>query len=165
MIDLHRFLEVPFDDRGISLDELLSFSSDHLARMIANNTGGELTARITATTSALKLVQTSATDDRTMKAIRRSRKQVKDAYRKSLRDEVAKVNGAVMAKYGPNSPELAECFPEGRSAFSTSTDDGLEQHIQTLLNGLTEHQADLGAPLVTTVTGLLSEWQAVYANS
>ncbi len=30
---------------------------------------------------------------------------------------------------------------------------------------MTAHVADLGAALVTTVTGLLSEWQAVYANS
>ncbi len=60
---------------------------------------------------------------------------------------------------------VAEGFPQGRSIFSTAADDGLEQNIQTLLNGVTAHQADLGAPLVTTVTGLLSEWQAVYANS
>lgn len=33
----NRFLENPFDDRGISLAEQLSFSSDHLARMIATN--------------------------------------------------------------------------------------------------------------------------------
>ena len=114
MIDLHRFLEVPFDDREISLSELLSFSSDHLARMIANNPGGALTARITATTSSLTLVQDSATDDQTKKAIRKARKQVKDAFRKSLLEEVAKVNGAVVAKYGPNGPEVVECFPQGR---------------------------------------------------
>ncbi len=165
MIDLHRFLENPFDDRGVSLNNLLSFTSDHLARMIANNAGGELTARITATTSSLTLVQNSATDDLTKKGIRKAKKQVKNAFRESLRQEIAKVNGAVVAEYGPNSPVVAECLPQGRSIFASATDDGLEQHIQTLLNGVTAHVADLGAPLVTTVTGLLSEWQAVYANS
>src|SRR5438093_3732398 len=53
MLDLHRFLTNPFDDPQISLGELLSFSSDHLARMIANNPGGILTARITPTTSEI----------------------------------------------------------------------------------------------------------------
>ena len=165
MIDLHRFLENPFDDRGISLNEVLGFSSDHLARMIANNPGGQLTARITATTSALTLVQNCATDDLTKRGIRKAQKQVKNAFRESLREEIAKVHGAVVAKYGPNSPVVSECFPQGRSIFASATDDGLEQNIQTLLNAVTAHVADLGAALVTTVTGLLSEWQAVYANS
>src|SRR5436190_19056842 len=105
MIDLHRFLENPFDVRAISLNEVLSFSSDHLARMIANNPGGILTGRITATTSALTLVQNCATDDRTKKAIRKARKQVKDAFRESLRGELAKVHGACVAKYGPDAAE------------------------------------------------------------
>jgi len=165
MIDLHRLLEVPFDDRGISLSELLSFSSDHLARMIANSPGGELTARFTSTSSALTLVLNCATDDLTKKGIRKAKKQVKNAFRESLREEIAKVNGAVVAKYGPNSPVVAECFPQGRSIFASATDDGLEQHIQSLLNAITAHVADLGAPLVATVAGLLSEWQAVHANS
>ena len=77
-----RFLENPFDDPRISLAELLSFSGDHLARMVANNGSGELTARITATTNALGLVQNKATDGQTRKAIRKARKQVKGASRR-----------------------------------------------------------------------------------
>ncbi|MGB8169808.1 MAG: hypothetical protein WCF18_20065 [Chthoniobacteraceae bacterium] len=165
MIDLARFLSNPFDDRRISVAELLSFSSDHLARMISNNPGGQLTARITATTSALTLVQDCVTDDQTKKAIRKARKQVKDAFRDALPAQVAKVQGAVVARYGPDAPEVAECFPQGRSIFSSAPDDRLEQHIDTLLNGVTAHAADLGAPLVASVTSLLTEWQAIYAQS
>ena len=165
MIDLHRFLENPFDDRQISLAELLDFSSDHLARMIANNPGGELAARITATTSALTLVQDSAVDDLTKRAVRKARKQVKAEFRKSLLKEIAKVNGALVAKYGESGPEVVECFPHGRTIFSNCTDDTLEQHLETLLNGVTEHQADLGAAPVTEVTGMLTRWQAVHARS
>jgi hypothetical protein len=165
MMDLHRFLENPFDDRKISLAELLSFSSDHLARMIANNASGELAARITATTSALTLVQDSAADDQTKKAIRKARKQVKQAFRDSLSEEIAKVHGAVVAKYGPNSPEVAECFPQGRSIFGSTPDDKVKQSLETLKNGVTAHQAGLGAALVTEVTELLSEWEAVFAQS
>ena len=90
---------------------------------------------------------------------------MKDAFRKSLLEDVAMVNGAVVAKYGPNAPEVAECFPQGRTIFSSATDDGLEAHIETLKNGVTAHVADLGAPLVAEVAGLLTEWQAVYAQS
>ncbi len=165
MIDLARFLSNPFDARDISVAELLSFSSDHLARMIANNAGGELTTRIGATASALTLVQDCVTDDQTKKAIRKARKQVKGAFRDALLARVAKVHGSVVAAYGPEAPELAECFPEGRSVFSSAPDDRLEQHVETLLNGVTAHVATLGAPLVATVTALHAEWQVVYAQS
>jgi hypothetical protein len=165
MIDLHRFLENPFDDPGVSIGELLSFSSDHLARMIANNPSGELTPRITATTSALSLVQDCVTDDLTKKAIRKAKKKVKDAFRKSLLEEIAMVNAAVVAKFGPNSPEVVECFPQGRTIFSSCADDRLEQHLQTMKNGVQAHVAALGAPLLTEVTGLLSQWQSIYAQS
>ena len=30
MIDLHRFLEVPFDEPHLGLDKLIAFSTDHL---------------------------------------------------------------------------------------------------------------------------------------
>jgi len=29
MIDLHRFLANPFDDKEVSMDELLAFTTDH----------------------------------------------------------------------------------------------------------------------------------------
>ena len=115
--------------------------------------------------SALTLVQGCATDDQTKKAIRKARKKVKDAFRQSLREDTAKVHGAVVAKFGPNSPEVAQCFPQGRTIFNTCTDDRLEQHLETLRNGVAAHQGALGAALVAEVTGLLSEWQAVYAQS
>lgn len=165
MIDLHRFLENPFDDPGISLAELLDFSSDHLQRMIANSAGGELTPRITATTSALTLVEDCATDDKTRRAVRKARKQVKDAFRKDLSSEIAMVHAATVAKYGPNAPQVTECFPQGRRIFGECTDDQLAQHLQTLKNCVSAHVADLGAPLVATVQGLVAEWNAIHAAS
>ena len=51
MIYLNRFLEVPFDHRQISMDELIAFTTDHLQRMVANNPGALFNARITATTT------------------------------------------------------------------------------------------------------------------
>lgn len=165
MIALHRFLENPFDDRQISLAELLSFTSDHLARMIANNQSGELTPRITATTNALALVQDSATDDQTKKAIRKARKKVKDSFRRAVLGEVAKVHGAVVAKYGQKSPEVAECFPLGRSIFGECRDDRLASHVETMKNGLQAHVSDLGDALIEAVTALTTQWGGILADS
>lgn len=165
MRDLHRFLENPFDDPGISLAELLSFSSDHRQRMIANNPGGELTARIAATTSALDLVAGSATDDETKLALRKARIVAKNAFRDALPGQLAKISGAVVAQYGEEAPEVVECFPLGRTIFSQCTDDRLAQHLEVLLAGVTAHVADLGAPLVAKVQALVDEWESVFGAS
>ena len=165
MIDLHRFLQNPFDDKKISLAELIAFSTDHLQRMIANNPGGELAARITATTSALQVVENCATDDQTKLGLRKARKMAKDGFRTALPEKVAKIIAAVAAKFGPNAPEVVECCPEGRTIFRTSPDDQLAMHLQLLLTALTAHQAAIGAGPVTDAQGLLTSWNAVYAAS
>lgn len=165
MITLTRFLDVPFDDEKISLAALLAFSTDHLQRMISNNPGGELNTRITATQSALDLVVNCVTDDTTKFGIRRARKLAKENFRETLPKAVNKIIAAVVAHYGPDAPEVLECCPSGRTIFRTSTDDQLANHLQTLVNAITAHVADLGAPLVAEATALKTGWAAIYAAS
>jgi hypothetical protein len=74
MRDLHIYLTNPFDDPHISMDELVAFGTDHLARLIANNPGAVFAARITATTAALTGVGSAFTDDKTKLAMRESKK-------------------------------------------------------------------------------------------
>ena len=165
MIKLSRFLEVPFDDEEIAMAELLAFTTDHLQRMIANNPGAMFNARITATTVALTAVANCATDDLTRLGLRKGAKDAKDAYLKALPDNIARLHAAVVYKYGPNGPQVVQCFPQGRSPFSRTTDDMVQNHLQTLLNGVTAHQSALGAQVVADVGGLLSTWLAVYGAS
>jgi len=165
MRDLATFFVNPFDDREISVGELLAFSTDHWQRMIANNVGGELSARITATSSALGLVEDCVTDDQTKLGLRKARKMAKTTFRENLPGNVAKIVAAVVAQYGPDAPEVVECCPSGRSIFSSCRDDQMEGHLQTLVNGVTAHQADLGAPLVATATALKAAWAAVHDAS
>jgi hypothetical protein len=165
MRKLSRYLENPFDSRAISLAEQVAFSTDHLGRMSANNPNGELTARIAATTSALTLVEDCFSDDLTRLGIRAARVLAKDNFRKTLPDEVAKIEAAVVARYGPNAPELLECCPQGRSIFSQCRDDAVQNHLQTLVNGVTAHAADLGQPLVTQATNLKAAWMTIYEAS
>jgi hypothetical protein len=165
MIDLHKFLINPFDDPGISMDELLSFTTDHLQKMTANNPGGLYTARLTATSTALTGVGNAFTDDQTKLGLRKARKQAKDAFRKTLPENISKIYGTVTGKFGQSGPEVAEGFPQGRKVFSDCTDDKVANHLQTLINGVTAHQAQLGAQVVTDATALLTGWNAVYAPS
>lgn len=165
MRDLHKFLENPFDDARISIDELLAFTTDHLQRMIANNDTGDFTTRITATQSALQMVGDEFTDDNTKLGLRKARKQAKDTFLKTLPATMAKLCAVVTVKYGDKSPEFSECCPQGRTVFSHAADDKIESHIQTFINGVTAHQADLGAQVVTDATAVKTAWLAVYSAS
>ena len=165
MRNLSRFLDNPFDDKDISIAELIAFTTDHLERMIANNTGGELSVRITATSQSYDVVADCVTDDQGKLGIRMARKQAKDNFRKSLPAAVTKLVAAVIAQYGDGSPEVTECVPNGRSIFSSCRDDQVEVHLQTLVNAITAHQADLGAPLVTAATNLKTAWVTIHTAS
>jgi urease gamma subunit len=165
MRNLQYYVENPFDSADISLDELIAFTTDHLQRMIANNPGALWNARITATTTAFTALDAVQSDNQTKLGLRKARKMAKDALRRSLPEKVAMIHAAVVAKYGPNGPEVAECFPQGRSIFTTCTDDHVQTHLQTMLNGVTAHQADLGAQVVSDASGLLSTWITIHAAS
>lgn len=163
MRDLARFLENPLDDDGFSLDELIAFSTEHLQRMIADNPGALFNARITATTTVWQVVENCMTDDQTKLGLAQDPKMAKDTFRKALPGNIAKMHAAVVAHYGANASEVVECFPQGRSAFDRCIDDQVENYLQTLLDGLTAHQADLGPQVVGNASGLLSSWMAMYA--
>lgn len=105
------------------------------------------------------------TDDQTRLGIRKSRKQSKDEFRDNLPAAVAKLLAAVEAEFGPGSPQVVECVPSGRTVFGICRDDELGGHLQTLINGITAHQAQLGAPLVTRATNLKATWILAYQAS
>ena len=89
----------------------------------------------------------------------------KDAFRDALPAKVAKVVAAVVAQYGDDAPEVVECCPQGRTIFGKATDDQVVGHIQTLIDGVTAHAADLGAPLVAQAGAILTGWNVVYSAS
>lgn len=165
MIDLHRFLEVPFDDRQVSMDELLAFTTDNLQRLVANNPGSLFNTRITATTTKLAVVESCLSNDQTKLGLRKGKKMVKETFRKNLLKHIEKIWAVLVSEYGSASAEVLECFPQGRRVFSSCTDDQVQTHLQTLSTGVTAHQAALGEEVVGNAGGLLSSWIAVFSAS
>ncbi len=163
MRKLTKFLENPFDDPNISMDELLSFTTDHLGRMIANNPGNELDGRITATTNSLALLQQHATDDLVGLGVRKARNKVKGVFLADLPKKVAKIAAALVAEFGPDAPEVTVCFPQGRNVFNTATEDQMAGHIQTMINGL-EGKPALAAALAAA-NALKTTWASVCGAS
>jgi uncharacterized protein YgfB (UPF0149 family) len=147
------------------MDELVRFSTDHLARLIANNPAAVFAARIAATTTALNGVSGTFTDDKTKLALRKSKKQAKDAFRAALPAAIGKIYGAVQSQFGDAGVQMTECFPSGRSVFTSCTDGALAGELQTVINGVTDYQAQLGAPVLAAATALLAGWNAVFQTS
>ncbi len=166
MRDLTSFLKNPFDDLKISITRLIVFTTDHLQRMSANNASGELTARITATTSAFGLVEECTSDDQIRLGIRMARKQAKTDFRKqTLPPAVERIEAGLIAAYSSSSPLLIEALPHGRNIFNTCRDDEVKTHLETLITVVTAHAADFAPAIVTLATTLKSDWLAIHAAS
>ena len=165
MRTLSHFLDVPFDDASIGLFRLVSFTTDNVQRMKANNVGHQFDERITATTSALTLLEAQDVDDETKLALRKARKQGKTEFRDALPARLAVIAAAITVKYGTPSQPMTECFPLGRTKFSNAGDDDLKKHLQTLQNGITAHATDLGPTVVADTAALVNGWAAVYVAS
>ena len=165
MRTLASFLENPFDDDGISMNELIAFATDHLQRLIANNPNGELNDRIAPLTSSLATVEDCVTDDQGRLGLRKARKQSKDDFRLQIPVDVKRIEAGFIAAFGADSPVLLEALPQGRTIFQTCRDDQVEVHLQTLLDAATTHQASLAPATLTQATTLKNNWVTIYQAS
>jgi hypothetical protein len=164
MLDLKKYFINPFDDKEISYNELISYSSRHLSRLVAGNAGAQFNQRITATTTALAGLDVKMQDNDVKLALRMARVQAKDTFRAVLPGNIAKVHAGVVAAFGEDSPVLTECFPQGRSVFGDCPDGQLDDKLGQLLACLTPLAAQVGQIHVDNVGGLLSTWIALAAS-
>jgi len=165
MIQLRRYFSVPFRDPNISLDELVAFATDHLQRLVANNPGAAFNTLITATTVALTTLGNCSSSDLVKLGIRKAAKDAKDAFRTALPGNLRKISGKVAGQYGEPSAELTQCFPQGRTVFTTCADDALDEHLQSLVAALTPLVGVMGPDALADAGGLLSTWLVLYGAS
>ena len=163
MIDLRKIFTNWFKDPSISFSELLKYAARHLTRMVANNPGALLNTRITATTAALTAVEGGVTDVATKAAIQKSKTEIKQAFREALPENIRRIHAAVVAALGDPSPQLTECFPEGRQVFTRCRDEELNNKLGQLVACITPLQPQVGATAVNNAAGLLSTWIGIYA--
>ncbi len=165
MIRFDRFFINPFDDDGISLDELSAYTVDNLQRMINNNPGAFLNARINATTVAFTTLESCVDSDQAKLGLRKARVMLKDTFRAGLSKQITKIHAAIVAEYGAASAVELEAFPYGRKIFQDSTDEHLNNHFNTLVTALTPHVAQMGPDALADAGGLQSNWTGLYAAS
>lgn len=164
MTNLQTYFINPFLSTEIAFTRLLKYAARHLARMIASNPGSLLDTRITDTTTALNTVEAGVTDVATKQAIQESRTQIKEDFRVALRAHIRRIYGAVTGAFGDPSPELTECFPQGRVLFSDCKDEELNNALGQLVACLTPKSAQVGATIVTLATNLKTQWQTIYTQ-
>jgi hypothetical protein len=132
---------------------------------VTNNPGGFLTSRITGLTAALANCDAAITDDGVKLGLRKGRKLAKETFRAALPEAMTKIHAGVVAKFGPNAPEVQDCFPHGRKVFNECRDDLLENEIGIVFAAVTAKLAALGQALVDETGSVLSIWLALYAAS
>ena len=164
MMALVKFVTIPFDD-SISSSLLLTFAEASLGRIVSHNTGlleGHFTDRIPLTRAAITAAEAVVTDGKVKIALQKARTEAKETFLAALPANVAKVYGAVLAAFGPDAPEMTECFPLGRGVFSKCPDEQVNNHLEQLQTAVTAQAAALPAATVTLAGGLVSGWAGVY---
>ncbi len=159
------FLLNPFFTGRVSLAHYIAFTTDCLIRLSKNNPGGTFNTRIAATSSALAELRQVYTEDFNNLGLRKSWKRIKNEFRTSMLTDIRTLYGKVSGEFGAEAREVTECFPKGRSIFSTVTDDGLIEILNGLVDSVTRYQVQLGAPTVTFITEIRDSWNTIYEAS
>ncbi|MCB1066337.1 MAG: hypothetical protein KDN20_25890 [Verrucomicrobiae bacterium] len=163
MKDLSRLLECPFDQRGISVAELLAFVTDHLGRMKVRNPDGKLDSRIAATESALSAFKDSDLNDLTGFAHRKVSKMTKTRFRLDLPRRVAQIYVHLAVLHGKRSTEMIQYGP--RNVYRRCRDDRLAGHLRQLRDSVVARQSELDPEPVTEAQALVTEWAGIYQTS
>jgi hypothetical protein len=163
MTNLHVFFEFPFPERDVSFSRLLKFGARSLSRFSTNNPGNVFDARIAATTAALANTETGVTDVGVKEAVKRAKTQAKESFREGLPPQIRRIHGAVAGAFGDPSPELTECFPDGRSVYRECRDEELNNKLAQLVECITPRSAQVGATIVTLATNLKTQWLAIFS--
>jgi hypothetical protein len=166
MINFHTLFNDFFDDDDFSLTELAETGGLWVGRLTGLNPGGVFTARANALQAALSSLEANTTDAGVKLGLQKSATANKKLFRKSLQENMSKVQLKVVLQYGKSGPVVLEIFPKGMAPFQAdAAQEPLENELGVVLAGVTAHAAELPAGLVTDVGSYLSSWLLIYGAS
>jgi hypothetical protein len=166
MINLHNLFNDFFDEPQFSLTELAETGGLWVGRLTGLNPGGIFTARANALQGALSSLEANTTDAGVKLGLQKSATANKKLFRKSLQENMSKVQLKVVLQYGKSGPVVLEIFPKGMAPFQAdAAQEPLENELGVVLAGVTAHAAELPAGLVTDVGSYLSGWLLIYGAS
>jgi hypothetical protein len=161
MQNLQEYFVIPFADSNLALTRLLTFGARSLGRLSKNNPGNVFDAIIASTTTVLANTESGVTDLGAKAALKVAKTEVKTGARESLTPVIRRIYGAVAGVYGDPSPELTECFPQGRTIFRTCKDEELNNKLGQLVAALANKTVDAG--IKTLAQAQLTNWNAIFS--
>lgn len=170
MIDLHRFGHNPILDRQISIEGLIAYTDEHLARMIANPlTGTGFSAEIAATGTLLTALGGSITREQMKTGLQKARTAAKANFRATLPNQISRLYGGVIAIFGQNAPEVQQFFPEGREVFSEGDETELSAKLTALRDAIDDWQDDhagaFNSDNIALAAALVTDWNLRYGEA
>ena len=120
--------------------------------------------RISATQDAMSSLDDLMADNTIKLGLQKGQTAAKKAFRAALPSTLTRIHAAIVAAFGDPSKEVTECFPAGRTAFSKSTDEQLNDYLKALSTGATAHATALPAATVANAAGLLATWEALFTG-
>jgi hypothetical protein len=160
MQNLQDYFVIAFADPNLAFTRLLTFGARSLGRLSKNNPANVFDDIIAATTTALSNAESGVTDLGAKAAIKLAKTEVKDNFREALSPTIRRIQGSVTGVYGDPSPELTECFPQGRTVFHTCKDEELNNKLGQLVACLANKTVE--ADIKTLAQAQLTNWNAIY---
>lgn len=159
MMDLHRYFRNPFTNPGISVDELVAFTADHLG-LLGARAGTSLYDGLIASTAPLfDGLEGRITDQVVRESLRRARTTATQALRHELHASLSGLEGRVHSRFPRESATYLGIFPSGLSAFYNASVDGFGPLLDALMRNLEPHAAAIGEDDIAALTTLVGRWK------
>ncbi len=156
MIDLTVFFKSHFQSDKVSDKKLQKFIEDSIQRTSANNPGGIYDTLILNTTASYTSYFGALSDKATQKAILEGKTLSMESSLQNFKSFASRQEGLIRSKWGKDSPEYQEFYPQGITEYTHATLATVEVIMQRYKNAATAHSADLGAAFVTEVGDIIT---------
>jgi hypothetical protein len=158
MRNLSSFFWNIFEQSKVGDAKFRMFCEFHLQRLINNNPGGIYDDLITALTTAYMGYYGALEDEATKIAIREGKTVAMNASREKIDGFISQQEGLIKSKWGKNSPEYQEFYPQGITGYTKAPLSGYDILIERYKNAVTAHTADFDAAFVTKATTYIGEF-------
>jgi len=158
MINLAVFFKNHFDTKSISDPNMQKFAEIHIQLTTENNPGGIYDAIILDTTTEYTNYFGSLTDKATQIALREAKTLTMRNALDEFKHFVSRQEGLIRSKWGEDSAEYQEFYPQGITEYSKATLANVEILMTRYKNAVDTHAADLGAPFVAEVTAIVNDF-------
>jgi hypothetical protein len=160
MLDLNTIYKNHFEHRLITDNKLKKFAEIHLERLIANNSGGELTQLIADTTSALQQFGESLTNGDVKFAKQQGLTISVTNLLTEFKKYIADSEGFIRAKFGKGASEYQEFFPYKKNEYWQCSLKNAEQLMDRFIDAADRHSPELGVDIKNKVQAMLADFKS-----